>query len=253
MTPEQTPEDRQDLRELLGAYALEALDPEERAQVDALLLTDASARAELHELQHAAAWLGHASLRPPESVWDSIAAEVGRDGAEDRVAAPLREASTPAPVHSPAAPRRLSRWLVAAAAVVVLAIGGVGVFTLVDRSSGPDSVSTQYADARSNPSAHKVNLTSTDGQYTAQAVVLPDGVGYLADTSMPTLPPGRDWQLWSITPDGPVSVGVIHGAAAIHRFKAAPHTNGLAVTNEPRGGSEQPTTQPVIRGDLATA
>jgi hypothetical protein len=250
MSPDRTPEE---LRELLGAYALDALDPEERAEVDALLLTDASARAELHELQHAAAWLGHASLRPPESAWDAIAAEVSRESAEDRVAAPLREASTPAPVHSPAAPRRLSRWLVAAAAVVVLGIGAAGVFTLVDRSSGSDSVSTQYADAQRNPSAREVSLTSADGEYTAKAVVLPDGVGYLADASMPELPSGRDWQLWSITPDGPVSVGVLHGDAAVHRFKAAKDTNGLAVTDEPSGGSRQPTTQPVIRGDLASA
>ena len=68
-----------EMRELLGAYALNALDPDERAQVEAFLLTDPVARAELHELEHAAAWLGHASLRPPAGAWDAIAAEVARD------------------------------------------------------------------------------------------------------------------------------------------------------------------------------
>ena len=53
-----TPEE---LHELLGAFALGALDDDERAQVEDYVLHDADARAELHQLEHAVAWLGHAS------------------------------------------------------------------------------------------------------------------------------------------------------------------------------------------------
>ena len=239
MTPDPTPDD---VRELLGAYALDALDPDERAQVDALLLTDASARAELHELEHAAAWLGHASLRPPVGAWDAIAADVERDLAADR----------PGPSAPRQGPKRISRWLVAAAAVVVLAIGAVGVFTLVDGTSSSDSVATQYEAARRDPSARAVTLRSADGAYSARAVVLRDRTGFLAGASMPVPRAGRSLQLWSITPDGPVSVGLLRGAD-VQRFRVADATTALAITNEPRGGSPAPTGAPVVEGTLPAA
>src|SRR3954463_9186767 len=100
------PHDHDDGRELLGAYALNALDADERAQVDELLLADPSARAELHELEQGAAWLGHASLRPPERAWDAIAAEVERDLAADR-------APDVVPLRSRRPTSRSRHWLVA--------------------------------------------------------------------------------------------------------------------------------------------
>jgi anti-sigma-K factor RskA len=253
-TPEQTPDE---VRDLLGAYALGALDPEERAQVDALLLSDATARTELHELEQAAAWLGHASLRPPTSAWDAIQAEVQRDLTPGTSAELLPEAHPEAPTALPAptpirsrSERRFSRLLVAAAAVLVLALGAVGVFTIVDRSSDSDSITNQYESALSNPKAQVTTLRSQDGQYTARAVVLRNHTGYLADAAMPELPSGRDYQLWSITPDGPVSVGLMRGDPAIRKFTVAESTSALAVTNEPRGGSPAPTGTPVVSGDL---
>ncbi|MGZ6973947.1 MAG: anti-sigma factor [Acidimicrobiia bacterium] len=246
MSPEPTPDE---LRDLLGAYALNALDPDERAQVDELLLTDASARAELHELQHAAAWLGHASLRPPAGAWDAIAAEVDRALAEEHAAG---EPAHTAPV-TPLRSRHVSRWLVAAAAALVLIIGGAGVFAIVDRQSGPSSLTTRYEAALRNPSAHEATLQSADGTYHARAVVLPNHTGYLAEASLPQLPSGRDLQLWSITPAGPVSVGLLRGGGSVHQFRAADGTTTLAVTNEPRGGSPAPTAAPILSGPLGTA
>ena len=68
-----------DPRELLGAYALDALDDAERKAVERLLLDDAGARAELYELQLAASWLVNSALRPRERVRDRIAREVDQD------------------------------------------------------------------------------------------------------------------------------------------------------------------------------
>jgi anti-sigma-K factor RskA len=225
-----------DVRELLGAYALDALDPDEREQVDELLLTDASARAELHELQQGAAWLGHASLRPPARAWDAIAGEIDRD------------LSTQG--QMPAATRRTPRWLVAAAMVLVLAIGAAGVFSIANRSSSSESVTDEYEAALNNPSARTVTLQSSDGEYAARAVVLRDRSGYLAAESLPVPGSDRDLQLWSLTPDGPVSVGLLSGDEDIHRFRVAPGATALAVTDEPRGGSEAPTGTPIVSGDL---
>ena len=71
-----TPEE---LRELLGAFALDAVDPEERAQVEEFVLDDRDARVELHQLEHAVAWLGHASPRPSDAAWNAVRLEMARD------------------------------------------------------------------------------------------------------------------------------------------------------------------------------
>jgi anti-sigma-K factor RskA len=238
-------DDRNDTRELLGAYALDALDADERAQVDELLLTDPSARAELHELEQGAAWLGHASLRPPERAWDAIAAEVERDLAGDRAADVARPTS-------PGAPSRPHRWLVAAAIAVLVAVGAAAVVA-VTRSSGPDSVTSQYAAARRDPAARTVTLRNDDGTPAARAVVLPDRTAYMDGRGLPSAAVDRDFQLWAITPDGPVSAAVLHDPGGVHRFRVARGATGLAVTDEPRGGSREPTTIPILTGDLTAA
>ena len=189
---------REELRELLGAYALDALDADEREQVDALLLTDADARAELHELEHATAWLGHASLRPPTRAWDAIAAEITSDVTSD-VTADADDVA-PAPMRSRWAPR----LLVAAAAALVVVLGA-GALVLVDRSRGAETVAERAQDAAAHTDARRVQLSSTDGRWSARAVVLPDGTGYVRGRAMPAIGPDRDLQLWSITPGGPRS------------------------------------------------
>jgi uncharacterized protein (TIGR03083 family) len=58
-----------DPRTLLGAYALDALDAEEAAAVEALIADDAGADRELHRLRGAAAWIGATeALAPPRDL-----------------------------------------------------------------------------------------------------------------------------------------------------------------------------------------
>ena len=246
MTPDRSTDE---MRDLLGAYALNALDPEERAEVDAFLLSDPEARAELHELEHAAAWLGHASLRPPAVAWNAIAAEVARDLDESE---PVPEI-TPEPLAqvTPIAsrPNRGARWL-AAAAVAVLALGAAaGVAALAGRNDKQTDVTAQAARrAMHNRSARVLTLRSGDGQWSARVVLLPNRTGYLHAVAMPETEPGHDLQLWSITPRGPVSAGLLRGSAAWHRFHAAGATTAVAVTEEPRGGSSSPTGVAIVTG-----
>jgi anti-sigma-K factor RskA len=257
MTPDPSTDD---MRELLGAYALNALDLDERARVDAFLLTDPEARAELHELEHAAAWLGHASLRPPAGAWDAIAAEVERELNDfEPVPAPEITPETtpePAPGVTPisARPSRGARWLVAAA-VAVLALGAAaGVVALADRTDQhTDSTAAQARDALRDPSATEATLRSDDGRWSARVVVLPNRTGYLRAVAMPETEAGHDLQLWSLTPDGPVSAGLLRGSDVWHEFRAADATTAIAVTEEPRGGSPSPTGNPIVTGELGSA
>jgi uncharacterized protein (TIGR03083 family) len=58
-----------DTRELLGAYALDAVDDDEAAEVAELVAGDEKARRELHRLRGAAAWIGATeALAPPRDL-----------------------------------------------------------------------------------------------------------------------------------------------------------------------------------------
>ncbi len=63
-----------ELQELLGAYALDAVDPDEAAEIEFHLLTCPRCRAELAEHREVAALLGYAGAPAPAGVWDRIVA-----------------------------------------------------------------------------------------------------------------------------------------------------------------------------------
>ncbi len=66
-----------DARSLLGAYALDAVDAEERAAVEHLVATDPAAAAELAELTAVAAALGDAVAGdPPVALRASVLAAI---------------------------------------------------------------------------------------------------------------------------------------------------------------------------------
>ncbi|HEX3425675.1 MAG TPA: zf-HC2 domain-containing protein [Acidimicrobiales bacterium] len=61
-----------ELQELLGAYALDAVDPEEAAVIELHLATCPRCRTELAEHREVAALLGYAGGSAPRGVWDRI-------------------------------------------------------------------------------------------------------------------------------------------------------------------------------------
>lgn len=231
----------QELRELLGAYALDAVDDDERAQVEALLLTDADARAELHRLEHAVAWLGHASPRPSPGVFDAVRDEVARDlAAASPVAAPEPDqdpaaprATIAAPIDLHAARRRRTTWTraLAVAATVALVLGTIVALRVGDR--GPD--------------ARTVALDSPSGQVLVTARLDPNGQGSIQRSRLALPPAGHVYQLWvQSSAGGPMeSAGVLGRRPQGHRVDVGADARLLAVSVEPIGGSGAPTTDPV--------
>src|SRR5690242_8535108 len=106
-------------RTQLGAYALGALEPAEAAEVEAHLTTCAECRAELAELSELKDLLGEV---PPEAFLDGPP-----EGGDLLLQRTLREARSEEqqPVPKPVRVKRRSRWLLIAAAVVVVA-GALG-------------------------------------------------------------------------------------------------------------------------------
>jgi anti-sigma-K factor RskA len=74
-------------------------------------------------------------------------------------------------------------------------------------------------------------------------------------TDLEALPSGQTYQVWAIRDGQPVSLGLMppdpsgHTTAAMANVDLA-GAELIAVTIEPAGGSAQPTSDPIITGEL---
>lgn len=133
-------------RTQLGAYALGALEPAEVQEVDEHLATCAECRAELAELEEMKDYLGEV---PPEAFLEGP--PEGGDLLLQRTLREVREL-TPEPVQAPAPVKRRSRWLLVAAALVLVA-GALGGGVALGRSTVPQA---------DEPAAGYKEVTATD-------------------------------------------------------------------------------------------
>jgi hypothetical protein len=144
-------------RSQLGAYALGALDADEVREIDEHLATCAECRAELAELEELKEFLGEV---PPEAFLDGPPP----DG-DLLLQRTLRE------VRTPVKPQRSSRsrWLMVAAAVIVVA-GALGGGVLIGR---------QTVDQGDTPVAGSKQVTATDpGTGTTMATTVEPRAGW---------------------------------------------------------------------------
>lgn len=68
------PRTHRDIEELLGTYALDAVDTDEVRPIEAHLTTCPRCRGEVNDLRHVAALLASSGSDAPEGVWHRIAA-----------------------------------------------------------------------------------------------------------------------------------------------------------------------------------
>lgn len=257
------------LHDLLGAYAIGAVDDDERAAVEALLARSPEARRELARLEHAVAALtdAEATRMPPEGAFDRLLGALRADDDSDLdldatagpdALPPLRlpppDGGEPQGVVVPLASRR--RWgprvLAAAASIAVAALAATVVVQqrrLDDR--GNASVVDRAQAALTADGSRVGTLASDDGSLRVRAVVAPDGAGYLFADQLPALADGRTYQLWTVDGPAPVSLGVLGDRPRVVAFPAGVDVTTLAITDEPVPGSTGPTSTPLVVGKLA--
>lgn len=168
-------------------------------------------------------------------------------------------------------------WLAAAAAVAALVAVGLenrelrtGAETLqaeVERLRG-DLADARVDVARLDSltlllSGEGIRLAALRGEGAPPSIRLlwnPElGTLLVAARDLPALPPNRTYQLWGIRgADAPVSLGTFatgpEGRALVTRALASPPDFDVsAVTEEPAGGSPQPTSQPFLVGSWTAA
>jgi hypothetical protein len=243
----------QDIVELLGAFALDAVDDDERDVIEAHLAGCPRCRAEVEGHRETAALLAHSGERAPEGVWDRIAEALD----EAPPAFDLTRLTPRRPAGPRTIPLRVAAMTMAVAAAVTLFLGVAlgrndrGRLGRLEDQIGalqkPAVANAAYA-ALADPQAEHVELASADGKATAKVVRLSDGTGYLVPANLGTLPAGRVYQLWAVRSDAKISLGVLGGSPDVTAFRMAGPVVAYALTEEAAGGVAQSENKPIVVG-----
>lgn len=248
------------MEELLGAYALDALDDGERSLVAQHLTTCDSCLDEVARHHEVASLLAPPPIPPPARVWNRILAEVA-----------------PSPHNNQLAPvvplRRTERsftstrwWAGAAAAVAVVALSAAVIgqsgrignlneqitaqqqnIAQFDASLQANPLRQAAAIALEDPDAQVAILTAADTDASMEIVLLPDGSGYIYADTLAALPDDATYQLWAVVEDRVISAGILGNDPDVIAFHVDPHTlKGLVITEEVAGGVTQSEADPVV-------
>jgi hypothetical protein len=232
-----------EVQQLLGAYALDAVDDAERSEIEDHLRDCARCRAEVLEHRETAAFLAHAGADAPPSLWDDIAAAI----------APSSPDVVPLPPRLGREARTKNRWpqalaLVGAAAAVVIGVLVVQVRDQDRRIDRIQAASDQFQTAMDVPGARVVHLTAGDTEL--PVVLTPDGKAWLLASALPPLANGRTYQLWGKSGGDLVSVAVLGRDPGVVSFDAEGYA-ALAVTDERAPGVVRSQNPPVASGELS--
>ena len=234
-----------ELDALLGAYALDALDPQDQLRVDAYLAVNAHARREVDELRETAASLvlaptGDDAVPAPPELWDRISAEIAASPQTPRRATDELEARR---ARRLSVRSRVMAAVATAAAIVALVLGAQDV-----------SLRNQIDDAK-HPGGREIALAGSDGVVLARAVVATDGSGYLVNDHLRALRTDQTYQLWALMGDAKhptvVSAGVLGPNPKRAGFNAAGPLVGFALTVEQAGGVVTSKQTPIAQASLA--
>lgn len=240
-----------DVHTLSGAYAVDALDFREAAEFEEHLEQCAACREEVAELQHAAAQMGAVvtTIAPP-TLRSRVLAGVERvPQLPPRVASLASDAVTvpgPVPLRRRVPARGL---LAAAAAVVALAVGGVIVSDAMRDDNVPlagDVVQVFEAD-----DARSATVDTSNGGKVRVAISTTEGQMALDTTDLPDLGPRQVYQLWTVVGDIAQPAGVLEDPEAGAWMDLPREGTTVAITIEPMGGSERPTSAPIVTVDPA--
>jgi anti-sigma factor RsiW len=246
--------------ELTGAYALDALDEDEAAIVAAHIAQCPQCAAEVRDHQEIAGFLANSGGDAPGHLWDQIAVRIERPAeaehppGDEQVVTILHSHRTGSERTRPESPRPAGRppaaraWLTGAvaAALVVIAVLGIQVGRLDHhvhqlQAVGADQSLAQSAQsAFADPQARRVTLTAELGTGPAMAkiAILPSGLAYVMNKALPTLERDQTYQLWGKVGGQVVSLGLLGSHPTTVPFRVDPSAAiaAFAVTAEHAGG-----------------
>lgn len=236
-----------DIDELLGAYALDAVSTEEKKLVEDHVRTCPRCRAEVEEHRETASTLARIQA-PPEGIWDQIVASM-ESAPPDLNLAPVASA------------RRQNLFRLGAAAGVAAALIAAFLgYRVIELDRRLNAFATDQAlehaamRAQTDPKSEHVQLQSTEQSAVVGNLALePDGDGYLVVNELQELSSGYVYQLWSLRrrPDDDVlkiSLALLGTNPRVAAFRASAPVDGFAITEESGAGAETSSKQPTAIG-----
>ncbi len=222
-----------DTDELLGAYALDAVEPEERRRIEEYIASNPRAAAEVQQHREVATMLAYTGSDAPDGLWDRIVATI-----EEPAPAPGPELARVMPMDEGRRRRTrraaLGRWSLATAAAAVLAISAALV---IDIGRGdPDPLRAAVEAVRADRDSRAAELVAADGDLAVEVVIDEKGRGYLIGDVLPQLQRDQTYQLWGVVGDDVISIGILGPNPEIVTFTARAEVAAIAITIEPEGG-----------------
>jgi anti-sigma-K factor RskA len=242
-------EDHSSWQELVAGYALHALDEADETRLLDHLGECAECRAELdaHALtaSHLASLADDPDTAPPS--WAAIRdAVIGDQPATVTSLSDRRQQVSP-----------VGRWLLAAAAVVVILAGA----TLASRqvlgsSDGSGAKDLAVAQCDVTRGCAEVDLRSSDGSRRAAVVVI-GGVARVQPISLHAPRSGRTFVLWQLPRSGaPIALGAFSSTDQLSDTSklavSMAQTTGFAVSSEPSGVAPTKPTVVLALGGVTT-
>ncbi len=253
---------REELHLLAGAYALGALDENERTDFERYLQTSEEARAEVATFADTAVMLGLATepVKPPASLRASILAQIAttpqlpvlREQPERSNVTSIFDAK-PVTAASARAQRpwytRPATFLVAAAAVIAIFVG-TGVVNYVNTTTQQQQQAMSVTRISAAADSQHASSTVTGGGKVTVIWSLKLRRSAIVMSELPTLPASKTYELWYIagTDIRPAGTFVPQSDGSIATVLSGKMDDGdtIGITIEPAGGSKKPTTKPVV-------
>lgn len=233
-----------DVHTLSGAYALDALSADERETFREHLVACQACRDEVREMRDAAVQMGSAQWSvPPPALRASILEAAARTPQQP----PVRSTAGGDGRSSGPARRRWPALLAAAAASVTLVAGGVAVMSSLDDGSG-DLTAAPLRVFEADDVRRATVETGNGGKLT---VGISESRNEMAVDAreLPELDRQHVYQLWTVRDDSMVSAAILTDGTTGAAMGLPAADTRVAVTIEPAGGSEQPTSEPIVEVD----
>ncbi|MCB0116259.1 MAG: anti-sigma factor [Caldilineaceae bacterium] len=272
------------ISDLIPAYALGATDPDERALVEANLARCPQAQEALTEYRAISEnfLFSIPPATPPASLATRLQASLN-------AAPPAAEADHTARAGESKWWTQLTAWLtprtwnaspLAALVVLVILVAGAVQLTrlstqqaaILERMDAQTALLTQQGEVIQDQTAVLVLLsagnafraelpaaTGSDPAVTAAALYDPQGNrAFIYADGFPVLDANQTYQIWLIQGETRVSGGTFNvdhygrGFHVLWNRETIGSFDAIGITTEPAGGSQAPTSNPVVRGQLTS-
>jgi anti-sigma-K factor RskA len=232
--------EHRELQDLIPAHALDALEADDALLLEEHVVTCETCRRDLDDLRETTALLAFATdaIEPPARLRAAIL---------DAVAEPVTATSRPARVRLAFLRGAFAGTLAGAAIALVI---GIALHGKLSDVRGSRDAQSALVSSLLRPGSQVEQLTGN-----VQGAVVRSGAGgKLVLVDLPKPAAGRTYEAWLIGADKtPLPAGTFGGgkAVVVPLVGDAGGSKTVAITVEPDGGSQAPTTKPFASAQLA--